>query len=69
MKRGKVTLAVYDLAGRKLATVVNEDLPPGRYNITWDCTSAGGAKLGPGIYVYVLKKAEVAKSGKLVITD
>lgn len=63
MKRGKVTLAVYDLAGRKLATVVNEELPPGRYNITWDCTSAAGTKIARAFTFMCLKRPKLLRAG------
>ncbi len=65
---GKTTLAVYDLSGRRVATVLSENLPPGRYNYPWVCASETGAKLSPGVYVYVLKTSETTATRKIVIT-
>ncbi len=44
---GPVTLKVYDLLGREIATLVDETLAPGRYAVAFD---AGG--LATGVYVY-----------------
>jgi ligand-binding sensor domain-containing protein len=46
---GLVTLKVYDLLGREVATLVNQELPPGRYETTFDAT-----KLASGVYFYRL---------------
>jgi len=43
------TLKVYDMMGREVATLVNEALAPGAYNVKFDAKS-----LSSGTYVYVL---------------
>ncbi|MEG8946692.1 S8 family serine peptidase [Rosettibacter firmus] len=45
-----VVLKVYDLLGREIATLVNEQKQPGRYNIEFN-----GANLTSGIYIYALR--------------
>ncbi len=52
-----VTLKVYDLLGRKIATVVNSFQSAGNYTISFD-----GGNLPSGTYIYSLETAE----GKLV---
>ena len=47
---GWVSLAVYDLRGRKVKTLVNELRFAGRHRVTW---SAG--EQAPGVYYYLLK--------------
>jgi hypothetical protein len=57
----RVTLEVYDLSGRRVATVLNENLGPGSYERRWDCSSDTGQKLPAGVYVYRLRtRADVA---------
>ena len=46
---GLVTLRVYDVLGREVATIVNENLRPGEYTRTWDAGS-----LPSGVYYYRL---------------
>jgi hypothetical protein len=46
---GDVKLLVYDITGRLVQTLVNEELQPGRYEITFD-----GSNLNSGIFFYRL---------------
>jgi hypothetical protein len=50
LSRGeKTVLKVYDILGKEVATLVNEALQPGTYEITFD-----GSNLASGIYFYQL---------------
>ena len=57
-----VTLAVYDLLGRKVATVVNEVLSPGVHQRQWDA-----GLLASGIYYYRLQQAGLQATRKLAL--
>jgi flagellar hook assembly protein FlgD len=46
-----VELAVYDLAGRRVRTVVRGPLAAGRHTFTWDGRTDGGRSLAAGIYM------------------
>ncbi|MEK9136656.1 MAG: T9SS type A sorting domain-containing protein, partial [Bacteroidota bacterium] len=46
-KAGLVTIKVFDVLGREVATLLNEDLQPGNYQVTFD-----GKGLASGIYMY-----------------
>jgi len=48
--RERVTLIVYDVLGREVATLVNEELAAGSYEISFDAE-----KLSGGVYFYQLK--------------
>lgn len=48
-KQSSVKLIVYDLLGREVATLVNEDLKPGIYKVIFD-----GTNLASGVYYYKL---------------
>ena len=50
-KAGRVQLEVFDLLGRKVATLVDEELQQGRHSYSFDGTS-----LSSGVYVYRLKQ-------------
>ena len=45
-----VTVKIYDILGNEVATLVNENLNSGSYNITWDASSYSS-----GIYFYELR--------------
>ena len=59
---GLVTLKVYDLLGREVATLVNEQQQPGNYEVTFD-----GSKLSSGVYFYQLKTGSFIQTKKLVL--
>lgn len=46
----QVSLKVYDLLGRKVATLVNEEKPAGTYEVTFDAS-----RFASGVYFYQLK--------------
>jgi hypothetical protein len=49
----RVTLKVYDILGREVRTLVNEDLQPGSYEATFDA-----AGLASGMYFYRLQAGD-----------
>jgi len=57
-----VTLKVYDILGREVASLVNEYRPAGKYE-----TEFSAAKLSSGIYFYQLKAGEFISTKKMVL--
>jgi hypothetical protein len=51
----KIDLGVYDLAGRRLATVFRGELPAGEFTKIWNGVDAGGDHVRAGVYFYQLK--------------
>lgn len=60
--RSFVTIKIYDLLGNEIATLVNKDLPAGRYETTFDFDEAGNQTISSGVYFYSIKALE-AESG------
>ena len=54
-----VTLKVYDVLGNEIATLVNEELPAGIYEMEFDSHSGSVRNLPSGIYFYQLKAGAV----------
>ncbi len=63
----KVLLAIYDSAGRKVQTLVNQALTPGVHNITWDGRDVHGRRVASGVYIMNLLQGEFAKSAKITL--
>jgi hypothetical protein len=57
-----VTLKVYDLLGREVATLVNEEKPAGSYEIEFDASN-----LSSGIYFYQLQTQDFAETKKMMV--
>lgn len=58
-----VTLNVYDVLGREVASLVNEVKAPGIYHVEWDATNQPS-----GVYYYRLQAGPVVETKKLVLT-
>jgi hypothetical protein len=59
---GFMTLKIYDLLGREVATLVNQPLQPRTYEVTWD-----GTNYPSGVYFYRLTAGDYSNTKKLVI--
>ena len=59
---GQTFLSVYDITGREIQTLVNEQLRPGSYEVTFD-----GSNLPSGIYFYQLRANDFTETKKLVL--
>jgi hypothetical protein len=46
----RVEIAVYNVAGQRLRTLVSRDLAPGRYEAVWNGRVDGGAVAPAGVY-------------------
>jgi hypothetical protein len=59
---GAVKLAVFDISGREVATLVNGYREAGAHNVTFDASN-----LTSGVYVYRLSSGDLTVSGKMIL--
>jgi photosystem II stability/assembly factor-like uncharacterized protein len=59
---GNVRLVIFDMLGREVATLVNEQLKPGTYEVDWDASAYPS-----GVYFYRLQAGEYTKTNKMVL--
>ena len=64
-----VYLAVYDVAGRRVQTLVDDSLPAGGHSIDWDVRGSRGARVASGCYFAVLRVGNETRTGKILVTD
>jgi hypothetical protein len=55
-------LVIYDILGREAATLVNQQLKPGTYEVEWD-----GTKYASGVYFYKLITSDFTETKKMVL--
>ncbi|HDR06219.1 MAG TPA: T9SS type A sorting domain-containing protein [Candidatus Coatesbacteria bacterium] len=60
---GRVVLAVYDLSGRRVATLVDGEQAAGRHEASWNC-----ADTPSGVYLYRLETAAGSLTRRLVVS-
>ena len=61
-KSSYVTLKVYNILGKELVTLVNEERPAGNYKVIFN-----GSKFASGVYFYTFKAGNVVITKKLVL--
>jgi M6 family metalloprotease-like protein len=66
-KRSAVELAVFNLLGQKVRTLVNRTQPAGDYTKSWDGTDDLGREVASGVYLYRLTTDNVAGSRKMML--
>ncbi len=62
-----VTLAVYDIRGRLVRTLVSSEITPGNHKIHWDGRNDRGEFVSSGIYLYTLKTGAERYTRKMTI--
>lgn len=61
------TLRIYNVRGRLVRTLVDEEKPAGIYSVIWDGKDNQGNPVSSGIYLYKLKCGEFEKTKKMII--
>ena len=61
LRMAGVKLVNYDLLGREVATLVNEELKPGTYEADWD-----GSNFSSGVYFYKLVAGDPSTTAEAV---
>ena len=62
-EEGLVTLKVYDVLGKEIATLVNENKPAGLYEAEFDASS-----LPSGMYIYKIQSGQFSDVKKMLLT-
>jgi len=59
---GWITLKIYDILGREVAVIVNEEKPAGDYSVTFNAD-----KLSSGIYFYKIQTGNFVNTKKMIL--
>jgi hypothetical protein len=62
VKSGVVKILIYDVLGREVANLLNENLTPGKYNITFNASN-----LASGIYYYKITTQDFTNIKKMLL--
>ncbi len=66
-KSANVSLKIYDILGREVATLVNKNLTAGAYNVTWYAKNSNGSKVTSGTYFYRLVADDHVMTQKMLL--
>ncbi|MEW6510199.1 MAG: T9SS type A sorting domain-containing protein [Bacteroidota bacterium] len=62
-----VRIAVYDVLGRFVTTLVNETTEPGTYKILWNGIDHAGMQVSSGVYFYRIEAGTFSSSRKMLL--
>ncbi|MBN1425016.1 hypothetical protein JXA88_10700, partial [Candidatus Fermentibacteria bacterium] len=65
--RSETRLGVYDLMGREVRRLIDDERGPGRLSVTWDGTGDTGQRVANGFYVVKLTSCGASRSVPVVV--
>lgn len=64
---GRVTIAVYDVAGRLVKRLVDDVVPGGVWEVSWDGKDTAGQQVSSGVYFYQMRAGDFVETRKMVL--
>lgn len=64
-----VTLAIYDIRGTLVRTLIQKEYRRGTYQIVWDGRDNAGGEVSSGIYFYNFRIGQKSYTGKLLVQE
>jgi subtilisin family serine protease len=61
------SLKIYNIRGQLVKTLVESNLPPGKYEVSWDGTDQNDKKVASGVYLYNLQTPQSQISRKMIL--
>jgi hypothetical protein len=63
----KVSFVIYNIAGQKVKTLVDDQMNAGTHTITWDGTNQSGNVVSSGIYFYKVVAGDIVTTKKMIL--
>ncbi len=63
----RVTLSVYNAAGRLVRILINEKRPAGHYSDAWNGMDSNGNSVSSGVYFYKLDTGSLTRTRKMIL--
>jgi flagellar hook assembly protein FlgD len=64
---GRTSVAVYDVAGRRVRTVLNEVLPAKVHEVSWTGDDDQGRQVAAGVYFYMVTSGDHRSVGRMAL--
>jgi len=66
-EQSHVLIQIFDVQGRKVNTIINETINPGKQHALWDATNDIGEPVSAGMYFYLIKAGDYTKTRKMIL--
>ena len=64
---GNVKLVIYDMMGREVRTLLNNNINAGFQSVKWDATNDFGKPVSAGVYIYQIQADDFIQSKKMIL--
>ena len=64
---GNISIKIYDIAGRLVSTLVDEQKPEGEYSTQWNGANSNGNNVSAGIYFYRVETGKFVQTKKMLL--
>ncbi len=64
---GHVNIAIFDVAGRRVRTLVDEQRPAGVFSVQWNGDDDRGQRVASGVYFYRMRAGSFVETKKMVL--
>ena len=62
-----VTIAIYDMLGRKVSTLISSDMKAGYHKVIWNARDEAGNSVSSGVYFYKIITNEFSATHKMIL--
>ena len=62
-----VNITIYDMMGRQVKTLINDEQTAGHRSIQWNATNDKGAPVSAGLYLYTIQAGKFRQTKKMVL--
>ncbi len=62
-----VTIKIYDMLGREIKTLINQEMTAGSYSIDWNAENNLGSNVSSGMYIYRITAGSFVATKKMVL--
>ena len=62
-----VNITIYDMMGRVVKTLINDQQTAGYRSLQWNATNDAGSPVSAGIYLYMIQAGDFRQTKKMVL--
>ncbi len=66
-KAGNVNLTIFNAMGQKVVTLIDQSMPAGQHNVTWDGKNYNGQSVAGGVYFCQIKSKNFIQNRKMLL--
>jgi hypothetical protein len=65
--QGNVNITIYDMIGRVVKTLINDQQTDGYKSVQWNAANNAGQPVSAGLYIYTIQAGEFRQTKKMVL--